>query len=149
FHEREQRIEEQRSSSPVNPEENPLNWYAWEEIGTSLATLRDQGGFTYERAWNSRTGELDQKYSLQRTQEAPTLILCDGIYLLHEPVRDWLDMTIFVGKPEATRKKRGRTRTTDASRRAYMERLERIYAIPYFQANIARADVIYREADPV
>ncbi|MES0812734.1 hypothetical protein ABLO27_24795 [Roseibium sp. SCPC15] len=148
FVEREKRIEEQRRLAPVNSEENPLNWYAWEAIGRSLAALRDQGCFTYERAWNNCTGELDGKYSLQRTQDASTLVLCDGIYLLHEPVRDWLDMSILVDTPEAIRRARGKARTTDVDRRDCMERLERIYVIPYFETNIASADIIYRVADP-
>ena len=148
FREREQLIA--RSSGQddrLNSEENPMNWYPWTDIEAALRDLRTCGAFTYERAWNSKTGELTGKYELTLREDSPAVILCDCIFLLHSPVRSCLDLTVLVETPQALRQKRGRQRTESVERHAYMQRLEQEFVNPYFRANSEAAHMIYTTGD--
>ena len=145
--EREARIAAaQADSLSPEAEESPVHWYAWSEIGQALASLRTNRAFSYPRGWNRQTGELDETYALTLPAEGPTLVLCDGIFLLHAPVRQWLDAAILVDTPFDVTLERGRQRTADPIRYEYMARLGRTYAVPYFAAHAAQADAIYAGA---
>lgn len=148
FVEREARIAQaQRSANMIDAVENPLHWYAWEGIEAALASIRAEGSFTYPHGWNRRTGELDQAYAISVPVNRPAVVLCDCIYLLHSPVRGWLDAVVLVDTPLDVTLDRGRARANDAGRAAYMERLTRTYAVPYFAAHTAMANVLF-SADP-
>lgn len=144
FREREARIA-QALASDASPEaeENPLHWYAWPEIHEGLSALRSDRAFVFQRGWNRETGELDEEYAVALPPEGPAIVLCDGIFLLHAPVRQWLDAVILVDTPLGVTFDRGQQRSMDAARRAYMERLTRRYSVPYFTAHASAADAIY------
>lgn len=151
YSERKQRIAEQASATHDSDAENPRNWYDWHAIERALRALREDRAFTFDRAWNTTSGELDAHYRLDigqaRAPHGPALVLCDGIYLLHEPVRHWFDMTILVERPEPARRASGRRRSKDPARRAYMIELERRFAAPYFRKHAAQAQIVYAPSE--
>ncbi|WP_417415019.1 hypothetical protein [Hoeflea sp.] len=129
--------------TPDETAENRLNWYAWGAIEAALDGIRTRGCFTYPHGWNRTTGELDQAYGITLPAHEPAVLLCDCIYLLHPPVRDWLDAVVLVDTPLSVTLARGQTRSKDPARAAYMERLTRTYTVPYFAAHGAAADLIF------
>jgi uridine kinase len=146
FTERETHIAEALiTDTPDDAAENPLNWYAWEAIEAALHGIRIKGRFTYPHGWNRKTGELDEDYSITLPENEPALLLCDCIYLLHPPVRDWLDAVILVDTPLNVTLARGQARSKDPARAAYMERLTRTYTVPYFATHMAAADLIFAD----
>jgi len=148
FHEREQRIAEQASRARGGEEENPRTWYDWQAIERALGALRGDRSFAFERAWNTASGELDARYKLDLRSDGPAIVLCDGIFLLHDAVRHWFDATILVDCPEPVRRARGRRRSNDPARLAYMNELERRFAEPYFRENAAHAQIVYAPSGP-
>jgi len=144
FSEREKRIAAyQRRDSPGDDEENPVHWYDWDAVQEALDALRHQSRFRYCRAWNPQSGQLDATYSLKLSEDKPSLVLCDGIFLLHSPVKDWFERIICVDCPQPVRQARGTIRTRDPARQAYMTKLEQMYVEPYFHTFSGRADLIY------
>lgn len=133
------------SDKPDNSAENPLNWYAWEAIETALHGIRTRKSFTYPHGWNRKTGELDEAYSITLPASEPAVLLCDCIYLLHQPVRNWLDAVILVDTPLSVTRERGQARSNDPARAAYMERLTHTYAVPYFATYRAAADLTFAD----
>ena len=123
--------------------ENPMNWYAWEAIEAALEEIRTRGRFTYANGWNRNTGELDEAYGIALPVHEPAVLLCDCIYLLHQPVRAWLDAVVLVDTPLSVTLKRGQVRSNGPARAAYMERLTRTYTVPYFTTHRAAADLIF------
>jgi uridine kinase len=142
--EREDRIARAlRTGNRSDSEENPLSWYAWNDIEAALAGLRSNGSFVYPHGWNRKTGELDEPYTIALPPARPAVLLCDCIHLLHSPVRGWFDAMILVDTPLDLTLKRGRKRSGDPARAAYMEHLTRTYTVPYFAAHRAMADVLF------
>lgn len=131
--------------TPNDAAENPMSWYAWEAIEAALHGIRTRGGFTYPHGWNRKTGELDEDYSINLPAHEPAALLCDCIYLLHPPVRTWLDAVILVDTPLSVTLERGQARSKDPARAAYMERLTRTYTVPYFATHMAAADLIFAD----
>lgn len=130
----------------VAMEENPCNWYAFDAIGAALRDLRSSRQHTCTRAWNKRTGELDDEYHIVLPPDVPSVILCDCIYLLHDPMPAALDVALLVDTPLAMITERGRARSKgDDARAADMERLMRTYAIPYFSKYARTADWVLRD----
>lgn len=143
--EREERIALARASgncAHVNAEENPQNWYDWSGIGAAIDSLRRTRSFEWDRAWNRETGLLDARYSLFLSASGSAVVLCDCIFLLHEPVRAWLDGVIMVqASDEAValrRRRRARNETAERAARERQARFER----PYFERLYACADLI-------
>lgn len=133
------------TDTPGDAAENPLNWYAWEAIEAALHGIRTKGGFTYPHGWNRKTGELDEEYGITLPANEPAVLLCDCIYLLHPPVRNWLDAVILVDTPLSVTQERGQARTKDPERAAFMERLTCTYAAPYFATHRAVADLFFTD----
>ncbi|MCY0092521.1 hypothetical protein [Hoeflea ulvae] len=134
---------------PADAAENPLDWYDWEAIKAALSGIRSRGRFTFPHGWNRTTGELDEPYGITLPAHGPAVLLCDCIYLLHQPVRKWLDALILVDTPLEVTLERGRARSKDPARAAYMERLTRIHAVPYFTAHQAAADMIFTNDEDI
>lgn len=146
YPERQARLETAaRSGDPASlaAEENPLNWYDWDAIQTALDELRSKRGFSYDKAWNKRTGMLDETYTVSLPAAGPALVLCDGIYLLHSRVRRWFDAAMLLDVSFSVAVDRERMRARNAAMASYMERLHRTYSQPYFEEHALDADWVY------
>lgn len=125
----------------IDAEENPQGWYDWDAIGRAIRCLRQDRAFHWTRAWNRQTGELDAGLSVTLPPAGPALLLCDCIYLLHDPVCRWMDGLLLVQAPETViaERRAGRAGDPEALRRAQdrQERFER----PYIDRYTARADL--------
>lgn len=129
----------------IREAEDPCNWYAFGAIGRALRDLRGTGHHTNPRTWNRRTGELDASYRIALPGARPAVVLCDGIYLLHAPVRAALDVALMVEAPAELRAARGQVRSKDdATRAALMQRLAETYEQPYFDRHGGTADAVLR-----
>lgn len=125
--------------------ENPQNWYAHDDIVTAIHGLRANGYYSYNRAWNGKTGDLDGHYNIALSENTPSIVLCDGIYLLHKPVRTALDLTILVDAPVEVTVQRGHKRSNgNTDHFMSMERLRQTYTMPYFEALSGHADILFQ-----
>ena len=149
YRHRETRIAEAIASGDlarIALEENPLHWYAFNDICTALNNLRVMRSHTYKKAWNNKTGELDKEYNITLPSTGPAIVLCDCIFLLHEPVRDWMDHVLHVEASSKVTTERGRHRSNgDTERASYMERLAQTYSLPYFTQYAVNADWVYTQ----
>lgn len=148
YWDRTARIEQARASGDpacLEAEENPVNWYDWYGIKTAIQGLRQRGQFETHRAWNQKSGELDAFYAVQRrADDCPVTILCDCIFLLHAPVRHWLDATVLIESAQKSQKSRRALRAKNADAElAAMQRYER-FELPYFQRHRCNADVVFQ-----
>ncbi|UCA46850.1 hypothetical protein [Pseudochrobactrum sp. XF203] len=125
--------------------ENPQNWYAYDDIIAAIHALRAHGHYSYNRAWNGKTGDLDGHYNIALPENAPSIVLCDGIYLLHEPISTALDLTILVDAPVEVTMQRGHKRSNgNTGHFMSMERLRQTYTMPYFEALSGQADILFQ-----
>lgn len=131
-------------STRLAAEQNPLNWYDWEGISTAIRSLRGMRGFETRRAWNSQTGLLDATYGLSLPSSGPAVVLCDCIFLLHEPIRRWFDLTLLVESDVNAIHERRKRRAGDQAdiAKARQDGFER----PYFEEFGILAD---RIVDPL
>lgn len=139
--ERTRRIDAARASGDparAEEEENPRNWYDWAAIAMALQSLRAVRAFESDRAWNSENGLLNGRYALSLPPAGPAVVLCDGIFLLHDPVPGWLDLTLLVQANAHMIDERRRRRAGDKADRA-KERRDR-FERPYFRTHASRAD---------
>ena len=143
--ERNRRIETARKSGDekcLYDEENPQNWYDWDRIHVAIQGLRQHRKFSFEQAWNSGTGQLDGRYGIKLPGTGQVFVLCDCIYLLHDPVCDWFDHTLILESSdqiiEARRNRRSKTAQAEQDARQRQDRFER----PYFDHHSARAHTI-------
>lgn len=125
-------------------EENPQYWYAYDRIAAALADLRNRGSHVCTTAWNGQTGALDARADWAFDRRKPALILCDGIYLLHEPVISALDASLRVCADDDVIARRGMARARgDEARAATMQDLAARYSTPYFARYDGDADWMY------
>lgn len=144
--ERATRIRRARASGNamlLNAEENPMNWYDWDGILSAIQCLRLNRKFETNRAWNRETGELDAPYKLSTDSDDQVVVLCDCIFLLHKPVRTWLDGTLLVD----CRKKALASRRKCRSKSAVLEheawRRYELFEAPYFEEHTEQIDAIF------
>lgn len=131
----------------IEREENPKNWYGWDDIAKTLEGLRQNGAHTFANGWNQVTGDKDKVAYFKRPNHDHAIILVDCIYLLHTPVIDWFDLSIFVDTSLETTFARSEARDqhrSDPSYLAYKQGLTRKYDVPYFEKNAKNADWVYR-----
>jgi len=134
----------------IEAEENPRHWYAWDDIGSAIEQLKERRAFSYDRSWNRRTGEIDERLEMVLPSHGPAVLLCDGIYLQHSPVREWFDTLLYVDTPLDITVERGRIRSANngvTGFAASMERLTRAYTIPYFTNYALKADWVVSGVD--
>lgn len=127
----------------IDAVENPLDWYAYDAIAAAISDLRLTGLHSYKSAWNSETGELDGSYDVSLPDQRPAIILCDGIYLLHPPIRQALDITVRVDATTDVLDQRGLARSKGDIERAQQHRAMRErFAVPYFDLYGWLADIV-------
>ena len=114
---------------------NPTNWYDWPRMLGDLATLRAGGCISMADAWRQSSGERDLHLDLVRPGPN-SVILVDGIYLLHPPVRDLLDRVVMIDVPPDTAHLRTGTRDGHRVDRRYLDFKQSIivnFELPYFE----------------
>ena len=140
--ERRHRIETTRNSGNekcLYDEENPQSWYDWDRIHEAIQDLRQHRRFSFEQAWNPRTGQLDAHYGIELPSTGQMFVLCDCIYLLHDPAYGWFDHMLILESSDqiiaARRKSRCKTTQAEQDARQRQDRFER----PYFKRYAERA----------
>ena len=127
-------------------EENPKNWYDWMLLTTSLKTLTQEKMLSLENAWSQETGNKDLAVNLAISQDPGAVILVDGIYLLHDTIRDIADHIVLLDVPISHCIERTLKRDTHRSTRSYLEykvSLLHKYDKPYFDELKEQADTIF------
>ncbi|WP_153771089.1 AAA family ATPase [Labrenzia sp. CE80] len=146
--ERTSRIEAaRRSGDPVRllNEEDPLNWYAWDEIHKAIEALRHRREFSFNQAWNRETGQLDARYDLFLPGDGQAIVLCDCIFLLHHPVRTWFDHILLIEASAEIIASRRARRSSDAQVERHAQERQKKFEMPYFKVNREFADAILNE----
>lgn len=122
-------------------EQNPQNWYDWEGIHTAVDGLRQHRKFSFDKAWNPGTGQLDARYSLELPRSGQVIVLCDCIFLLHDPVCGWFDHTLLVECDDqliaSRREQRSQNAQAEKDARQRQERFER----PYFEQHFKPSQI--------
>ncbi|MCK7615926.1 hypothetical protein [Roseibium sediminicola] len=133
----------------IEAEMNPRNWYDWKGIHHAIDGLRQRRAFETNKAWNHTTGLLDAHYSKALPPAGPVVVLCDCIFLLHEPVRTWLEHSLLVqSSHDAIAVRRSnRAKDKEAERQA-RERQER-FEVPYFERHSEYADIVFQDSSLV
>ncbi|MBN9668916.1 hypothetical protein [Roseibium aggregatum] len=146
--ERQARIREAKAEGNrdrIELTENPRNWYSFTDIIAAIRDLRSCRVHTSHRAWNKKTGELDDTYQVTLAEAGPSMLFCDCIYLLHPAIRTELDVAVLVDTPGSLVAERGLLRSKgNSALAAYGETLRRKYSVPYFKTFGGHADLIYR-----
>lgn len=151
--ERKKRIAEAvESEDPVRieQEENPKNWYSWEEFKKDLRQLQRDGDIDIRSAWNQANGEKDLDVKLSFGGKKDGFIICEGIYLLHPDVAVMGDLIILLDISVEEARRRAESRDDHRSSPeylAYKASLTAKYDLPYFAQNKGAADVVLSERD--
>ena len=126
-------------------EENPKNWYDWMLLTTSLKTLIQEKELTLDKAWSQESGNKDLTIKLTLSQEPGAIVLVDGIYLLHDTIRDIADHIVLLDVPISHCIERTRERDSQRSTKSYLDykvSLLHKYDKPYFDEFNQYADTI-------
>lgn len=127
---------ESRNARKIIEEENPQNWYDWILFTTSLKTLIEERKFELKNAWSQETGNKDLSIKLSLDSNNGNVIICDGIYLLHNSLSGFADYKIMLDVPISYCIENTRNRDAHRSSRAYLEykvSLLHKYDKPYFE----------------
>jgi uridine kinase len=153
---RKKRIEDARKTGDkklLEKEENPKNWYSWSRFKRDLSKLKAKRHLNVRGAWNQKTGKKDLSVDLRLAQGGRAIILCEGIYLLHDTISKFADYIIYLTVSE--RLAHGRSAKRDLHRSskqylAYKRYLLKKYDVPYFAENEKNAHLVLAtdSADP-
>lgn len=136
---------ESRNARKIIEEENPQNWYDWILLTTSLKTLAEERSLKLENAWSQATGNKDLSINLSLSKEKGNVILCDGIYLLHDTIRGLADYTILLDVPVSFCIENTLIRDAHRSSKSYLEyKVSLLYKYdkPYFEEFQNQVDTI-------
>lgn len=114
---------------------NPRNWYEWKSFLRDLETLKQTGKVSVRAAWNQKTGEKNLELNLVLDKKDP-VIICDGIYLLHDEVAKLADEIILLKASLDESRRRAEARDShlqDSAHRARKRAWATKYDIPYFE----------------
>ena len=126
-------------------EENPKNWYDWMLLTTSLKTLMEERSLTLEKAWSQETGNKDLDVKISLPTEPGSVIIVDGIYLLHDTIRDIADHIVLLEVPITHCIETSTNRDAHRSTKSYLEYKVSLlfkYDKPYFQELKNFADTV-------
>jgi uridine kinase len=129
----------------IELEEDPKNWYDWKALTAGLQQLKTAGRLDLRNAWCQKTGEKQLSIELMLPDPLKSVIICDGIYLLHEGIRHAADICIRLNVDLDACLERGRKRDAHRSTPEYLDykaALTRQYDEPYFERYGANADVV-------
>ncbi len=136
--ERRSRIESAIASKDgllIEREENPKNWYDWSALISDLESLKESGYLELRNVWNQGTGEKDLSIDLQLPASGDSVIICDGIYLLHDEIKFIADLIILLDTPMNACLERAAARDNHRSSKQYLDykaHLAEKYDQPYF-----------------
>ena len=99
---------------------NPCNWYDWDLFRQKLKVLKNEKIFSLSHGWNQKTGKKDLNIELS-LKTSNTLILCDGIYLLQDKMKNIGDFNIWIDTEHEVCKKRYFSRDNHRSSKEYLE----------------------------
>jgi uridine kinase len=129
----------------IAQEENPKNWYDWAALISGLRTLQETGHLAIQNGWSQRTGEKDLYSALDLSRNRDSVIICDGIYLLHDQVASCADLIIMLDTTVADCLERTATRDSHRSSKEYLDYkalLVEKYDKPYFEEFSKKADIV-------
>jgi uridine kinase len=138
-----------KSGNPklIEQEENPRNWYGWDDIEQTLSDLKERGSSVFDQGWDQKTGEKDKQAVFELPESDHVILFVDCIYLLHDPVRHWFDLSVLIDTSLEITFARGKQRDKHRSNSSYLkykQSLTHKYDIPYFEQHKEQADWIYR-----
>ena len=128
----------------IEKEENPFNWNDFKQFKKDLLYLQKKGKVNIKSAWNQKTGLKDLDLKIEFKKESG-LIICDGIYLLHDDVAKLADLIICLKTRENEANKRTAQRDSHRSSKEYLNykaKLQSKYDVPYFKKYLKNADMI-------
>jgi len=128
-------------------EENPLNWYDWNLWQSDLQTLMTSGSLTIINGWSQATGEKELNLELRIPESDKSVVLCDGLYLLHPEIRGLADLRVLLDAPVDVVIERANKRDAHRSSAQYLSykaSLLRKYDEPYFNQYRIYADVVLK-----
>ncbi len=127
---------------------NPQNWYDLEVFTDDLAKLQTTGNLSVAGAWNQLSGEKDLDVTVQA--ETNAIIWCDGIYLLHAPIKDAADAIVLLEASNQDVRLRTQKRDQHRSPKSYLvqkDTLMHIFDVPYFERYQGAADIVIDNSD--
>jgi uridine kinase len=128
----------------IEQEENPINWYDWPALVSDLKKLKESGRLEIRNGWSQRTGRKDFSIDLEIPTEGDSVIICDGIYLLHDAVKSAADLIVFLDTQVATCLNRSAARDSHRSTKEYLDYKALLvdkYDKPYFELYSSNADM--------
>jgi uridine kinase len=146
--ERRERIRAAKASKDqklIEQEENPKNWYAWPDLTSGLNELKEAGHLAIRNAWSQHSGKKELSVDLELPKNQDSVILCDGIYLLHDDIVSAADLVILLDTPIETCRERANMRDGHRSSKDYLDYkafLHDRYDKPYFDSHRERANLI-------
>lgn len=152
--ERRQRIKTATDSGDedrIEQEVNPRNWYDWAALASALSCLKEDGNLEVRNGWCQRTGEKVLNLDVRVPGDSSEcVILCDGIYLLHDEIRKIADLIVLLETPLPTCLERGANRDSHRSSQeylAYKATLTAKYDVPYFEKFSSHAHIRVNECE--
>jgi|GEM_PF-2103180 len=100
--------------------EQPINWYNWDSLTSDLETLTNKKSLTVWNAWDQDTGLCNKKIELTINTE-PHILLVEGIYLLHKPIRNLLNYVYMIDVDIETTIERAESRDEHKHPPQYLE----------------------------
>ena len=136
----------------IEREENPKNWYDWDLLGSSLQILKETGHLEIRNGWCQQTGDkvLNIDLHLPDPADSDSVIICDGIYLLHDEVKDKADLIVLLDTSIDTCLERTARRDNHRSSKEYLEykaALVEQYDKPYFNLYSRNAHMVLSRTD--
>lgn len=135
------------NAAAIEREENPQNWYDWNAFAKAVRTFQTKGSLSLRNAWNQKNGKKDIHIHLRYQKGKNCLLLCEGIYLLHPPIRALADVVVLLRHPLISGRKRAERRDAHRSDPAYLAwkaTLLKKYDIPYFKKYQEKATIKLR-----
>jgi uridine kinase len=133
----------------IEQEENPINWYDWPALVSGLNNLKKSGRLEIRDGWSQSTGKKEFSIDFEIPTDGESVVICDGIYLLHDAVKSAADLIVLLDTQIPTCLNRTAGRDSHRSTKEYLDYKAALvdkYDKPYFELYSSNADV-YVNAD--
>jgi uridine kinase len=128
----------------IEQEENPINWYDWPALVSGLKKLKESGRLEIRDGWCQSTGKKEFSIDLEIPSNGDSVIICDGIYLLHDAVKSAADLIVLLDTQISVCLNRATVRDSHRSTREYLDYKAALldkYDKPYFELYSSNADM--------